>query len=57
MMESLEGQFDTQLRELVLALNQSAHQEPNLESLCARIDFTEFYTAGNGGAGGGVGKA
>lgn len=50
-MESLEGQFDTQLRELVLALNQSAHQEPNLASLCARIDFTEFYTAAPAAAG------
>ena len=45
----LEGDFDAQLRELLEALNGSAHLEPNLASLCARLDFNEFYSFGPGG--------
>jgi gamma-tubulin complex component 2 len=45
----LEGEFDTQLRSLLESLNNSAHLEPNLASLCARLDFNEFYTFGPGG--------
>ena len=44
-----EGDFDAQLRELLEALNGSAHLEPNLASLCARLDFNEFYSFGPGG--------
>ena len=45
----LEGEFDSQLHELLQTLNNSAHLEPNLASLCARLDFNEFYTFGPGG--------
>ena len=45
----LEEDFDAQLRELLEALNGSAHLEPNLASLCARLDFNEFYSFGPGG--------
>jgi hypothetical protein len=34
---------------LLEALNGSAHLEPNLASLCARLDFNEFYSFGPGG--------
>jgi gamma-tubulin complex component 2 len=39
-MRALEAQFDTQLRELMAALNASSHLEPNLASLCARLGKT-----------------
>ena len=45
----LEKDFDAQLRVLLEALNGSAHLEPNLASLCARLDFNEFYSFGPGG--------
>ena len=45
----LETTFDTQMRELFQVLSQSAHAEPNLSSLCARLDFNEYYTYGAGG--------
>ena len=48
-MLALESEFDAQLRELLESLNHSAHLEPNLASLCARLDFNEFYTFGPGG--------
>ena len=48
-MAQLEGEFDSQLRELLESLNNSAHLEPNLASLCARLDFNEFYSFGPGG--------
>jgi gamma-tubulin complex component 2 len=44
-MRALEAQFDTQLRELMAALNASSHLEPNLASLCARLDFTTYFGA------------
>jgi len=48
-LESLESSFDECVKELFLALNRSAHTEPNLSSLCARLDFNEYYTYGPGG--------
>ena len=48
-MSRLECEFDTQLLELLETLNNSAHLEPNLASLCARLDFNEFYSFGPGG--------
>ena len=39
-LRALEAQFDTQLRELTTALTASQHLEPNLASLCARLDFS-----------------
>ena len=30
--------------ELMAALNASSHLEPNLASLCARLDFTQFFS-------------
>jgi gamma-tubulin complex component 2 len=45
-MRALEAQFDTQLRELIAALNASQHLETNLASLCARLDFTQFFSGG-----------
>ena len=48
-LESLETSFDECVKELLLALNRSAHTEPNLSSLCARLDFNEYYTYGPGG--------
>ena len=45
----LEREFDFQLRELLESLNASTHLEPNLASLCARLDFNEFYSFGPGG--------
>ena len=48
-LESLESSFDECVKELLHALNRSAHTEPNLSSLCARLDFNEYYTYGPGG--------
>ena len=48
-LESLEAAFDECVKELLLALNRSAHTEPNLSSLCTRLDFNEYYTYGPGG--------
>ena len=48
-LESLESSFDECVKELFVALNRSAHTEPNLSSLCARLDFNEYYTYGPGG--------
>ena len=46
----LESSFDECVKELLFALNRSAHTEPNLSSLCARLDFNEYYTYGPGGS-------
>ena len=48
-LESLESSFDECVKELFVTLNRSAHTEPNLSSLCARLDFNEYYTYGPGG--------
>jgi hypothetical protein len=32
-----------QLRDLISMLNMSTHLEPNLASLCARLDFNYFH--------------
>ena len=48
-LKSLESSFDECVKELLFALNRSAHTEPNLSSLCARLDFNEYYTYGPGG--------
>jgi len=39
----LEEQFHTQLRDLISMLNMSTHLEPNLASLCSRLDFNDFF--------------
>ncbi|KAK3261906.1 hypothetical protein CYMTET_29215 [Cymbomonas tetramitiformis] len=40
----LEEQFHAQLGDLIKMLNMSTHLEPNLASLCARLDFNNFFT-------------
>ena len=44
-----ENEFDAKMRELFTVLSQLAHTEPTLASLCARLDFNEYYTYGPGG--------
>jgi len=39
----LEEAFHAQLRDLISMLNMSTHLEPNLASLCARLDFNHYY--------------
>ena len=46
---SLSEAFDAQFGTLLETLNDAAHLEPNLASLCARLDFNEYYSFGPGG--------
>jgi len=48
-LRALELEFDSRAAELLRVLNQSARAEPNVTSLCARLDFNEYYSYGLGG--------
>ena len=42
-MDDSQSQFNRSLEEFLNVLNDSGHLEPNLGSLCARLDFNGFY--------------
>jgi len=44
-MRQLEEQFHNQLKDLISMLNMSTHLEPNLASLCARLDFNNYFSS------------
>ena len=41
--DAVAERFEAEIRELLALLNTRVHLEPNLASLCSRLDFNQFW--------------